>query len=258
MKNLSPTYDAVDIKEALEGLKLQISIHSVTPYVTDTSARQKKNLRIWLIQLNPGSDAQALLKTRCILNQIVKFEVKKQSRIPQCKNCQKFGHTASNCNRRYRCVKCVGDHRPRECPLNELRNNSAVPLKPKCVNCGGDHAASFRGCKEYFNFVKRKAERANQVREEQQQRAASYNNFVQPGSSYRDMARGAPPSGGHTQVFQRLPPNAVDFLNQECLRHFQKDLNTSLNELKEFQDNYKKMSASEQQVALWRYISRVT
>lgn len=120
MKNLSSTYDAADIKQALENLKLQISIYNVTPYVTDTSVRQKKNLRIWLIQLDPGSDSQALLKTRGILNQIVKFEVKKQSRIPQCKNCQRFKHTASNCNRRYRCVKCVGDHRPRECPLDEL------------------------------------------------------------------------------------------------------------------------------------------
>lgn len=274
MKNLSPTYDAADIKEALEGLKLEIMLHSVTPYVTDTSVRQKKKLRIWLIQLNPGSDAKALLKTRGILNQIVKFEMKKQSRIPQCKNCQKFGHTASNCNRRYRCVKCVGDHRPRECPLNVLRNDSAVPLKPKCVNCGGDHAASFRGCKEYTNFVKRKAERAKQLHEEQLQKSKSINNYVQSGLSYSDAARGANKSSAqfindqpnssqaqhtqqthHSQQSRSFEENS-DFLNQECLKHFQKDFMATINELKTFQENYTRMSTAEQQVALWRYLSR--
>lgn len=43
LRNLSPTYDATDIKDALEGLKLHISVHNVSPYVTDTSARQKRN-----------------------------------------------------------------------------------------------------------------------------------------------------------------------------------------------------------------------
>jgi PAX-interacting protein 1 len=59
--------------------------------------------------------------------------------LPQCKNCQSWGHTKSYCHKEIRCVKCAGKHttincaKPKETP-------------PKCYNCGENHPANYRGC----------------------------------------------------------------------------------------------------------------
>lgn len=59
--------------------------------------------------------------------------------IPQCKNCQSFGHTKTYCARQARCVKCAGKHKTDGCTKSK-------DVGPKCVNCGGNHPASYRGC----------------------------------------------------------------------------------------------------------------
>jgi len=65
----------------------------------------------------------------------------------QCKNCQAFGHSASNCFLQYRCVKCADSHQPGNCPRNNDRN---IPLK--CANCGQEHTANFSGCSKRLEF----------------------------------------------------------------------------------------------------------
>lgn len=55
----------------------------------------------------------------------------------RCYKCQRFGHTAMNCNRQRRCARCGGDHDYGKC-------GSGVP--PKCCNCGGTHNVAFSGC----------------------------------------------------------------------------------------------------------------
>lgn len=52
--------------------------------------------------------------------------------------CQRFGHTAKNCNRQRRCARCGGDHEYGEC-------GEGVP--PKCCSCGGAHSLAFSRCK---------------------------------------------------------------------------------------------------------------
>ena len=59
--------------------------------------------------------------------------------IRRCFNCQRFGHTISNCHERIRCVRCGDAHTFEECTKKET---------PKCINCGGKHSAAFNGCEE--------------------------------------------------------------------------------------------------------------
>lgn len=59
--------------------------------------------------------------------------------IPQCKNCQRYGHTKSFCKRKTICVKCAGMHDSRNCP-------KPANDPPKCSNCAESHPANYRGC----------------------------------------------------------------------------------------------------------------
>ncbi|KAJ6649792.1 hypothetical protein Bhyg_05032, partial [Pseudolycoriella hygida] len=68
------------------------------------------------------------------------------------------GHAASNCNMKYRCMKCLNDHDPGKCPrteqlelvkargdANELEQFSK---EVSCVNCGEiGHPANYKKCK---------------------------------------------------------------------------------------------------------------
>lgn len=69
--------------------------------------------------------------------------------IPQCTNCQRFGHTKGYCFRDPKCVKCDGAHATKDCS-RKARDN-----KVKCTNCGGNHPANFRGCLYHKNIQKR-------------------------------------------------------------------------------------------------------
>ncbi|KAG8235764.1 hypothetical protein J437_LFUL015386 [Ladona fulva] len=95
------------------------------------------------IELNNEEIADKLLNIRHICGFIVKIEKFKPAKgPPQCQRCQKFGHVDKACKMPAACVKCGLGHLTRECskPANE---------KAKCVNCQGEHPASYRGCPFY-------------------------------------------------------------------------------------------------------------
>jgi len=64
---------------------------------------------------------------------------RKTGLLPQCKNCQSWGHTKSYCHKESRCVKCAGKHTTESC-------GKPKEVPPKCYNCGENHPASYRGC----------------------------------------------------------------------------------------------------------------
>ncbi|GJQ88519.1 hypothetical protein Trydic_g4930 [Trypoxylus dichotomus] len=55
-----------------------------------------------------------------------------------------FGHTQSNCNINYKCMKCGEDHSTHLC---EKPNTTP----PKCANCGGEHPSTYIKCPENPN-----------------------------------------------------------------------------------------------------------
>jgi hypothetical protein len=58
----------------------------------------------------------------------------------RCYKCQRFGHTANNCNNRDICAACGGPHLFTLCTSGTNKH---------CVNCGGAHSAGYRGCPKY-------------------------------------------------------------------------------------------------------------
>lgn len=110
---------------------------------------------IYLVSFDRTSQISlnALQQTRRSIDRtIVRWERfnRANKRLTQCRKCQLFGHSALNCNREYRCVKCDDKHLPGEC-LRKSREEG----KPKCVNCGGDHTANSSTCEHYINYRQR-------------------------------------------------------------------------------------------------------
>lgn len=105
-----------------------------------TGYMRKNNIKsnLWLIVLQPNTDTNELFKIRAIDRAIVKFEFLRKPKVIQCKRCQRFNHSASNCSLPYRCVKCTDNHEPGKCTSQTKKNK----FKPKCVNCQGDHTAN--------------------------------------------------------------------------------------------------------------------
>lgn len=93
---------------------------------------------IWQIVLLPLTDVTAVMNIKYIAEWSVKWELMKKPQVTQCRRCQRFFHSASNCTLPYRCVKCVNDHAPGNCPLDISKNKTT----PTCVNCNGSHTAN--------------------------------------------------------------------------------------------------------------------
>ncbi|GAB0090318.1 hypothetical protein DMENIID0001_050380 [Sergentomyia squamirostris] len=137
LKNLHPSNEPEDIKLALEELG-----HKVTHVVNVKRRRgSKEPLPIFYINLQRQENNREIYNVTRLLSTIVVFEPPNTKReLPQCMKCQRFGHTKSFCHRPSRCVKCPGNHDTKDCP------RKATDRAVKCVNCGGDHPANYRGC----------------------------------------------------------------------------------------------------------------
>jgi len=77
---------------------------------------------------------------------VVKVEERRKSKqVSQCTNCQQIGHSKNYCHLDAKCNKCAGNHASKNCPQNDDHIS-------KCVNCGGDHKAIYRGCNAFKIF----------------------------------------------------------------------------------------------------------
>lgn len=87
------------------------------------------------------------------------FENRRHNILPQCRNCQMFGHNSFGCKRKSRCLVCSGFHATKNCeeriPKDELAAMNVEEVdrsKIRCVNCGQQHTANYMGCPDRKNF----------------------------------------------------------------------------------------------------------
>jgi hypothetical protein len=74
----------------------------------------------------------------------IKFEPPKHKRdIAQCANYQRYGHAKNYCHLKPRCMKCTGDH------LTNQSHRKERSSDVRCVLCGGNHPANYKGCTVY-------------------------------------------------------------------------------------------------------------
>lgn len=150
-------HDKHIIKEALT--KVGIQAHNIQKFETGYMRQNNINSNIWQITLQPKTDTNTIINIRYIAEWSVKWEMMKKPPITQCRRCQRFNHSASNCTLSYRCVKCVESHEPGMCKLDNNTNKT----KPTCVNCKGEHTANnARLCPVYKKQMEIKEEKKKQ------------------------------------------------------------------------------------------------
>lgn len=124
--------------------------HKIQKHITGYMRKNGMKSNLWLIVLQPNTDTAELFKIKSIESAIVKFEFLRKPTVIQCRRCQRFNHSASNCSLPYRCVKCTNVHEPGKCS-SEAKGNK---FKPKCVNCQGNHTANdAANCPEFKRVI---------------------------------------------------------------------------------------------------------
>lgn len=125
--------------------------------------KTKQPLPIFEIELKPNPNNKEIYSIQHLMDSRINFEPPRPKKdIPQCINCQQYGHTKAYCKRRPKCIKCAGDHESRLCS----RQNWADEVK--CALCNGNHPANYKGCSVYKQIYKIQ----NPVESRQPQRVA--------------------------------------------------------------------------------------
>ena len=183
-----PKEQCVDINKLLlemelPTVKVTFLVDSDYPVYLVHFTRQQdptKNVNLQLLQIT----------AKHVGNVIVKWERfdRSRKRMTQCFKCQLFGHTASNCGRDYKCVKCTEMHLPGECK----RKSKDQEGSPKCVNCQGDHTANSHTCPHFQTY-------AEKVKRQRNRRKEISQHFYNAQQAQRPKSR-APTVSNHQRV----------------------------------------------------------
>lgn len=144
LKNMHHSTDIEEIKNALMERG-----HFVTNIWNIKQRNTKKPLPIFIIELKPDTNNKEVYNIKTLLHCRMYFEPPRPAReIPQCSNCQQYGHTKKYCRRKPKCIKCAGDH------LSALCSRKGKLEDVKCVLCEGNHPANYKGCHIYRQLQK--------------------------------------------------------------------------------------------------------
>ena len=140
LKHISGNLSVEEVKSEIESHNPEnITITKVIKF----SSKLKPNEHYYVIILTPESKISNVTKINNIAQQVPKWEPYKKKLIYQCHKCQEIGHSSNNCFKKYRCVKCLDDHKQGECKVPKGQKTDNVA----CVNCGEKgHPASYLGC----------------------------------------------------------------------------------------------------------------
>jgi len=90
----------------------------------------------WVVEVPP--DTLQKIENKTLYIGMTRCRCKVHSSLPQCYNCQQYGHTAVRCEQKTAtCRNCAGTHDSRTC-----KNDIVM-----CANCKGPHKSSNVACK---------------------------------------------------------------------------------------------------------------
>jgi hypothetical protein len=114
------------------------------------------NHQLYILYYNKKSDEFKKFKSiRAICKIVFSWRYFKNSKgaVPQCHNCQKFGHASRNCKCAARCMRCAGHHVSSLCPKLDPDTKRIPDNEIKCANCGENHISIFSKCPQRSKFV---------------------------------------------------------------------------------------------------------
>ncbi|KAL4107090.1 hypothetical protein QTP88_018522 [Uroleucon formosanum] len=138
IRNLHPSTPEADIASAIAEIG-----HTVRNVTNVRHQQTKTPLPLFFVDLDPNDSDSDIFSITSLLHTKIKIEEPyKKRQIPQCQNCQSYGHTRTYCAHNPKCVKCGGNHLSTTCP-------KSPELPAKCALCEGAHPANYKGCTIY-------------------------------------------------------------------------------------------------------------
>lgn len=202
LKGVDPETEPEVLLQTLRELKCNdLEFIAVKPFNTARARRENRKLPFYLVQLGPSSKIGGLRKITILNHQIVTWDKLKKGRdILQCLRCQRFGHSAANCEMQYRCVKCGQDHSAEQCTLGKERVDDKSLLK--CAVCKNEgHPANYRGCPKFRELQEKKFSQQRKIERPIVQARPALN--VTPQFSYAQVTAGR---RNTSQPTTRVPP----------------------------------------------------
>ena len=130
LKNMHPSFDLTEISDAL------FELGHVVKNIWNIKQRQtQKPLPMFVIEIESNPSNKEIYKVSSLLHSVVFEPPRPVRQVPQCGNCQQYGHTKAYCRRCPKCIKCAGDHSSKNC-AQQYRFKDV-----KCVLCNGNHPA---------------------------------------------------------------------------------------------------------------------
>ena len=155
LRNMHYSADSDEIKQ-----ELSLMNHKVLNIYNILQRGSKRPTSLFSVELETSPNNKEIYGIQYLLNCKISFEPPHHKRtIPQCSNCQKYGHTKNFCNLNPVCVKCAGKHKTVDCSKKNDENT------PKCALCAGNHTANYKGCEIYKTL---KIQRFPKVQRKQQ------------------------------------------------------------------------------------------
>ena len=139
LRDMHYSTDVEDIKNEL----LELG-HEVTNIRNVLHTHTKSPLSLFSLELKTNINNSDIFKITELLHCKIKFEKPYKTRsLPQCTNCQKYGHTKNFCTKTPVCVKCAGNHKSSQC--SDRLDRKSI----KCALCNENHTANYKGCSIY-------------------------------------------------------------------------------------------------------------
>ncbi|XP_036347858.1 putative uncharacterized protein DDB_G0271606, partial [Rhagoletis pomonella] len=90
---------------------------------------RKKPLSMFIVELKANPNNKEIYDIKYLFTTKIVFEPPRPKReIPQCANCQQYGHTKAYCRRRPVCIKCAGPHLSADCSRKTKSNDVKCAL----------------------------------------------------------------------------------------------------------------------------------
>jgi len=156
-RNLHSSTDVDEISADLaqQGFEIKSVVQKLNITKGSNGERIEKRLPLFMLTFSARTDIKKVYEIRYINSMKVTIEALRTNKmIPQCKQCQEYGHTKAYCRKTPKCVKCAGNHLTAMC--EKPRN-----VEAKCANCQENHPANYRGCEVAKSLQQKRDESFN-------------------------------------------------------------------------------------------------
>lgn len=204
MKGMSSDYSLEEIIHEFKSFDVAPDIESIS----QLKEGDKIKFNYFIIKLKPNILPDRVKNVRYVFNTRVYIEKFLRTDIIQCYNCQRPGHSATNCAMPTRCIRCGENHEVNQCKLERFENRKDMT----CLLCRKKgHPSNYRGCSYIRRIIQEKKEKNRVINGLVSKQKDPIMNKVKQGISFADMVRGEKEKiiGNNIGIVNNKPVNKI-------------------------------------------------